>query len=166
MSEALTEQALQYALKKNFFPGAFGAPSASDSVAPPVPLENRGMTVADVIGWRCWKLHGAHLCSWAAGAIWIPGEVMEGNPDRESEGIHAFDSLAEALKMVAGGTVSVVGRVQVWGRVVRHERGLRAEYARIVGIDDIVGGPPMWSADYDRALARLRAMYLTEDRNG
>jgi hypothetical protein len=50
-----------------------------------------------------------------------------------------------------------VGRVLLWGTVFEHEKGHRAESARILSFDEIVS----WSAfDGDRALALLRTRYF------
>jgi hypothetical protein len=51
----------------------------------------------------------------------------------------------------------VVGRVSLWGTVIEHEKGYRAENARILSFDDIVS----WSSfDTQKALALLSAKYF------
>jgi hypothetical protein len=51
----------------------------------------------------------------------------------------------------------VVGRVALWGVVIEHEKGYRAENARIHAFDDIVS----WSAfDNQKALALLSKNYF------
>lgn len=51
-------------------------------------------------------------------------------------GIHAFKLQRHALKFASewGGAL-VWGRVHLWGDIVEHEIGYRAEYARIFAID-------------------------------
>lgn len=49
----------------------------------------------------------------------------------------------------------VVGRVEIWGEVVEHERGYRAEYARVVAIDRVYS--PLGGRKY--LLRRLRETY-------
>lgn len=159
-------QAIAPPLQQQLFPGYMGRGFSSVPDAPkPVPVPDGGIVAEDRIGWRVWRLCGCYLTSYSAGSMWVPGEVMEGDPDKPGEGVHAFCDLRSAFGLVPQGSLCVVGRVQLWGVVVAHERGWRAQYAKVVGIDDIMNGPPMWSEDYDRALARLRKRYL-EDEHG
>jgi hypothetical protein len=167
-SEYQRALAMQQAQVQRFVPASWlqqmpALPTTGSEADDPAPLEDGGIVVADVIGWRCWRLVGSFLGSFSMTMIWLPGKIVEGDPDRDNQGVHAFHSLADALVHVCERErPHVIGRVHVWGTVIRHERGLRAQYAKIVAIDDIVGGPPFWSEDYARALAMLRAKYLEE----
>jgi hypothetical protein len=52
----------------------------------------------------------------------------------------------------------VLGHVQIWGKVVEHERGYRAEHARICSIDEIAYGPQLenlQSGGHDLRVLRL-----------
>lgn len=50
-------------------------------------------------------------------------------------GVHAWKTL-DGAKEYAGGIMEVViGRVELWGEVVEHERGYRAEFAAIKSLD-------------------------------
>lgn len=52
------------------------------------------------------------------------------NPDCVC-GIYAYKSI-EAMKVYYGMSVGVIARVELWGQVMPHEHGYRAEYARVV----------------------------------
>lgn len=72
--------------------------------------------------------------------VWEPDKPMEGAPDVDiDEGVHAFkDRLAVGdygYRPHSGVTV-VSGTVELWGMVIEHERGYRAQYAAIKSIDD------------------------------
>src|SRR5262249_35652836 len=69
---------------------------------PPKPIENAGMKVEDLIGWRIWSITPTGLLkSFSANHIWLPDVPMEGNPgDHDSQGVWAFkDEIACAAKL-------------------------------------------------------------------
>lgn len=112
---------------------------------PHAPIENAGMKVEDLIGWRIWRFQGGELCSYAIPCLWQPGIPATGNPtDHGCEGVWAFkdkrSAEAKARQAKYGGhTQWVWGSVRLWGSVVEHTEGYRAENARIVSIDGCVG---------------------------
>lgn len=57
--------------------------------------------------------------------------------DPSSDVLH--EAIACSLASVHGGAV---GRVALWGRVVQHEDGFRAQYARLTGL--VIGHPALW----------------------
>jgi hypothetical protein len=115
-----------------------------------------------IIGWRGWRLAanddgGLDLVSAVrSGEAWPKQTaaaarcVMEGH-DRAPEpdgncGLYAFKS-ASALRALWG-TTTVVGTVALWGRVVEHQWGYRAEFAypqriRLVCVDCFREGAPL-----------------------
>jgi len=86
---------------------------------------------------------------------WVPGEVLEAHALQDFDhsggrtGIHAWKSLFEVVDYAQGllqeqsvGGVPVagvaIGKIRLWGDVVEHERGYRAQFARVHSIDDLV----------------------------
>jgi hypothetical protein len=99
-----------------------------------------------IIGWRVWRLcHGGEfprgdprsaltLQSTYMDTLWPPGQFNKAccEVKRMHHGIHAFATAAQAISYMANGKTShqhVYGEVSLWGRVVVHEHGYRAECA-------------------------------------
>jgi len=110
---------------------------------PPLPIiEREGIIVA----WRAWRAvsngRDAVLRSIFTGESWPVGCAfettdIEQRPKEDGgkrNGVHAFKALPTIndygydLPEVAGDTL-VHGTVSLWGRVIEHERGYRAEFA-------------------------------------
>lgn len=135
------------------------------------PLPRADMQVVDLIGWRIWRVLGGYLGSITAEAIWLPGEPMEAavveDHGAAANGIHVFKTMAGAIREAAlyasraeQHTGYAIGSVLLWGDVVEHERGYRAERAMILSIDDLMWqGKPPWHEETKRALAFLRERY-------
>jgi hypothetical protein len=74
------------------------------------------------------------LTSTFMNSVWHPGKVMTAccGANILRHGIHAFATPAEAITYMSEGRKPirhVFGEVSLWGRVVIHERGYRAECA-------------------------------------
>lgn len=129
-----------------------------------------GIHVGEIIGWRAWRVVDCLLMSMTANYVWPWHRLAEGNVDREVSvsgsrryiptGIYAFKSSVHAHDLAAyeaGPFFAVYGRVALWGEVVEHERGYRAQYARVLSIDGIAshgGEAPGYIADTLGALQR------------
>lgn len=160
------------------------APPSSASIThfprqEPEPLPRADMQVRDLIGWRVWRITSlGYLRSLTADAIWLPGVPMEadgvvdtamtpgGSP--RSLGIHVFAERNGAIlevetydRMEGSNNHSyAIGSVLLWGEVVEHERGYRAERAKIKSIDDVTWhGKPPWDKETAEVLGFLRARY-------
>jgi hypothetical protein len=105
---------------------------------PPEPkLESVPPEVGEIIAWRAWqvvKTGGGHrLKSVTQKNVWAPDEPMYGVPGLYYEGIYA----AKTRDAIAGSdyaTYNVIGEVALWGDVVEHERGYRAQYAKVMSL--------------------------------
>lgn len=116
----------------------------------------------EVLAWRCWRLdHMPILTStYKIDYIWMPGAVNEAKDvdDGGQIGFHAWKEKVGAIRysMECGNTV-IIGRVKLWGDIIHHERGYRAQFAKIVSLDTMTWalGKP-----HDHTLlADLRAHY-------
>lgn len=148
---------------------ALGGPFwGMDLPAPPAKLETE-TTWGEIVAFRIWRVdRELKLRSSFTDHIWKPGKVMKADRkikdyDRESNiktGVHAWKSVFEVVEYVQtmfvhGDCMSgaVIGRVKLWGDVVEHQRGYRAEFARIESLDDCVTpASTQWEADHSTAL--------------
>lgn len=122
-----------------------------------IAIEEAGIRAGEVIAHRAWwalnnRLFSVHMTDFE----WDPKIPMEGEPkSRNGLGVHAFKTREEALayresiinwygegniknyvpSIVSLGATLVTGTVALWGEIIEHERGYRAEFARPVSID-------------------------------
>jgi hypothetical protein len=91
-------------------------------------------TNVPIEGWVTWELRPhdeeALYSALVAGERWPRLRVLEASVSGDA-GIQAFKDEASALELAEvvrqRGAISVVGRVVLWGKVIEHERGWRAE---------------------------------------
>jgi hypothetical protein len=139
-------------------------------------IERCAPEVGEIIAWRTWRFLGGYVQSMAADEVWEPQSPRVSDPskiavaglfDTVDAGIHAWKSKQDALQYAGsymdhyntrteGKREIVIGRVALWGVVFEHEKGYRAENAKIVAIEDILCWP-----DFPReyGIAWLRARY-------
>jgi len=129
--------------------------------AEPVGERGPGIEIGEITAWRIWRLgKDGIVYSPIINVPWWPGEVMRASPHaRADDGIYASKARPEIRWPPSAGASwpLVVGRVSLWGVVIEHEKGYRAENARILAFDDVVS----WSAfDTQKALALLSKKYF------
>lgn len=150
----------------------FGAPADPE---PEKPIPNAGIRAGEVIAYRGWAIKGDRLFSvYKHECEWHPGKPMKGDT-REEYGVHAFKDAQDTSEYVdyyASGLGWVyinlltsinyrtervrfyaIGKVALWGEIVEHERGYRAEFCKVLSIDSTIGPVPPGTID------RLRARY-------
>lgn len=137
----------------------------------PDPLPRADMQVVDLVGWRVWRITATgYLRSLTAPTIWLPDQPMEAERVEDhgvgANGIHVFLDRRGAVLEVetylahAGDQSYAIGSVLLWGDVVEHERGYRAERAKILSVDDVTWrGKPPWNKETAEVLGFLRARY-------
>jgi len=115
-------------------------------------VEDAGTRAGEFVGYRAWMLNGDYLQSFN-GALWMPESHMEGDV-RAGYGIFAFKEkkyldaeLRHSLLMAKG---FALGTVSMWGEVIEHREGYRAQYARVRSIDHTP-----WHFERVRALYHL-----------
>lgn len=115
-----------------------GAANCTHETASEPPLENAGIRAGEIIGYRAWYLRDGLLYGmFISNYAWKP-QAIERCPkvDRNwGAGLHAFKTLEKAKReyeAFAGiGETVVFGEVALWGEVIEHERGYRAEFAAV-----------------------------------
>lgn len=105
----------------------------------PVPRED---AFGETLAWRVWKVGAFPFLTSAfkTDFIWSPGviELAEGVSDHNQHGFHAWNNVnAARLYCIEVDDVCVVGQVKLWGTVIHHEKGYRAEKAKIVSLDTL-----------------------------
>jgi hypothetical protein len=93
----------------------------------------------EIIGWRTWQLETVgselRLRSVVVPVHWKGGEALEARnlppPARTNygAGIYAAKTKAGALEAMADWPSCVYGTVALWGNVIEHSRGYRAQFA-------------------------------------
>jgi hypothetical protein len=93
----------------------------------------------EIIGWRTWQLDTVKSELWLRSVVvpvyWQPGEALQaryfppaaGSP--HGPGIYAAKTEAGAVEAMRDWTGAVYGTVALWGTVIEHVRGYRAQYA-------------------------------------
>jgi hypothetical protein len=120
--------------------GAVGRPEgdASPAAAPSehtckgIPADCSGLVIGEVEAFRAWRVLGDYLAS-GMGAIWLSDAPMKGTEVdmHTASGVYAFKSLTDARSYFADQrTPYAVGKVKLWGTVVEHETGYRADFAK------------------------------------
>ena len=136
----------------------------------------------EIVGYRGWRwdaLQGKLISIHLTRCTWEPGEVIHADfapEDYGQHGLHAWET-PEQSRAYAVGNVNptspiVIGKVRLWGEVLCHEHGYRAEHARIISLDEAFGfheKPSIWRSlsvtpdHYERqnekALIMLRKLY-------
>lgn len=129
---------------------------------PRKPIKNEGIRMGEIIAYRCWPIKNGFLWSTAAGRAWAPGEPMKAGEHhiRDGLGVYAFKDMSRVIQTVnnvagSGGREGVAfGTILLWGEIVEHEIGYRAEYAAIKSIDFICG-PDSWLPEHSKDLRKL-----------
>ncbi|MBV9682541.1 MAG: hypothetical protein JO046_12170 [Solirubrobacterales bacterium] len=100
--------------------------------------------IVPLVGFRQWRLAGSSLASVYDGAPWPEGclsarcdrgHAPAGVPAKDcSCGVYAYYD--PCPRTASAGTADLVGgAVVVWGRIEAHMYGLRAEHARVIGLE-------------------------------
>ena len=100
--------------------------------------------------------------------LWFPDKAMEGDVETTA-GVHAWKTMRQAHDYTIGPSAYViaVGTIKMWGEVVEHCDGWRAQYAKVNSIDFLCGRVVFPDAfDFPDAidgLQQLRRTYGCED---
>lgn len=107
------------------------------------PVIDCGIRAGEVTGKRCWwQIHQRLFSIYMTECEWLANIPMTGDVDK-GFGVHAFKYISDCNDYIAQalfnnghvGTGLVPGTVSMWGEIVEHERGYRAQYAKITSLD-------------------------------
>lgn len=78
----------------------------------------------------------------SAKAVWAPDEPMEGKTKSavEHNGVYAFKTARDFLTELAD-HMQVYGKVALWGDVIEHELGYRAQFAKVISLEALQHQP-------------------------
>lgn len=143
------------------------------------PLPKAEPEVGKIIGWRVWRydvdsrllgrMFGSDLVrlkSLSQDCVWQPGAPMTGTPgdyDLDTAGVYAFKTKEGMMAEFGTYPDLIYGTVALWGKVVEHELGYRAENAEIVSLDGVtllIG--TIYPSGYEDLLDTLRRKYLPQ----
>jgi hypothetical protein len=129
-------------------------------------IKSTGIEAGEITAWRCWRVVPAlvkdelYCCSVVRMVVWPPSEPMTGDVVA-GLGVFSWKSKSAARSygraQYSTGDRLVMGSIKIWGEVVEHEDGYRAEYAQIESIDEVVCFPSWLSGK--KNLNALRAKY-------
>lgn len=150
------------------------APGTSTGTS--IPYE--GIRAGEIIGHRFWRIHHeVELESIATNYIWKPDTIIEGDIERNygfsgiKGGIYSFrkDSLELAKNIKNFDRESVVmlcqhigiayGTISMWGEVVEHESGYRAQFARVKSIEKVWASWPVTIYQSEELKTILKCKY-------
>lgn len=120
-----------------------------------------------ITGWRCWFVNESEglLRSVTQRTAWAPGVPMKGDP---APGNHSGIYAMKARELLRDDydndrDFMVFGKVALWGKVIEHAKGYRAQYAYPLEIDLRVDAAPMpgfpSSPMLDAVAAKIRYRY-------
>lgn len=110
-------------------------------------IEDAGIRAGEIIGWRAWMVTDRGLlASMVACNVWKPGEPMKADVMLSTAGgVHAFKTLDQANRQYGwwafGGSRVALGEVALWGEVIEHDGGWRAEFGAVHSIARLRGVP-------------------------
>jgi hypothetical protein len=144
----------------------------------PDPPKDMGIKAGEFTGYRAWYFHSMphpinlddlRLHSVFAMHLWHPGTSEKSNRDVDDclvgSGFHAFKEPRQCLREY--GVLPIVdmgaifGEVKLWGKVIEHEMGFRAEYCKITKLSDILIHP-YYGLDHDDVLNHFCKTYAVE----
>ena len=134
----------------------------------PSTIPYAGIRAGEITGHRAWFLYQGKLCSIAHFFLWEPGKVITGDINAHvgriwnpiMGGVYAFSTLNHFRAAMAKWDSSwpkllyrnkfdyadpyqvdgiVWGTISMWGNVVEHEKGYRAEFAKITSLREALG---------------------------
>lgn len=100
-----------------------------------LPVSNPEL--GEIVAWRAWDVReDGELESLGNTTRWPPGQTISGVvEDYGACGVHAFKTPQDAAKLAVSYHSHVWGEVLLWGNVIEHENGYRAEFAKPLSLN-------------------------------
>lgn len=121
------------------------------------PLKTESFRCGEILAWRGWRVTPqGFLRSMSANVVWGPGEPMDGKTKSTEQhcGVYAYKKLRDFLSAHSY-DLDVYGQVALWGDVIEHELGYRAEYAKVISLESVLGK----NRTQGFSLSQLRELY-------
>jgi hypothetical protein len=163
---AAMEMQMQMQMHAMMYGGGVAQQVNPTPVPAPFP-KYEGVRIGEIVAYRCWPIKNGFLWSTAAGRAWVPGEPMKAgeNHIRDGLGVYAFKGMSTCIEEFGCECFNqgvAFGTIYIWGEIVEHELGYRAEYATIRSIDFVRQVPSHnWHPLY---VEDLRKLYKVEGK--
>jgi len=179
------QEAIRRVYKEIYFNATYQAPSTSESQPrEPLKLPTRKSTTP-LRGFRCWEFDGEYLCSFTHNQRW-EGPVLraDGPPenrrpdvvrhDPTTQGYHGIYAYRNLNYLFPSGSYDYIyGIIDMGGKVVVHEQGLRGEWCTIkllyLSLQQLINYPGIVQKLEDRYQCEVTtdaARFLQEGCNG
>src|SRR5882762_3300669 len=120
-------------------------------------VEEAGIRAGEIRAYRAWRLgpDGLLRSMYMADYVWTPKDIEKAHDNHIAigYGFHAYKTMERVRGEYCGFGV-VYGEVALWGEVVEHEWGYRAQYAKIIRIIEVRGG--MFGSPFRKAKLRVK----------
>lgn len=143
-----------------------GLPFPLPTAQPPrFHIKNDGIKLGEIVAYRCWIIRNGFLYSTAAERAWAPDEIMKAGTHhlREGLGVFAYKEMSLVIQNFGAfivGEGMAFGSIEIWGEIIEHELGYRAEFAKIRSIDFINDYHTLKPVD----LNQLRVLYKVDNK--
>lgn len=115
--------------------------------AKPLPVE---IKAGELVAWRCWRIvGGGKLISMTQPTVWEEGVAQEADVEG-GLGIHAWKTEAQARDYAKTYYTEpvAIGTIELWGHVIEHDEGYRAQYGQIKEVVERMVAYPRHRAAY------------------
>lgn len=120
-------------------------------------IEEAGIRAGEIKAYRAWRLgsNGLLYSMFMTSYSWTPKgiEKAHDNDIHRGHGFHAYKTM-ERVRGEYSSFGAVYGEVALWGDVIEHDWGYRAEYAKIIRIIEVRGG--FFASPFTKAKLRLK----------
>lgn len=111
------------------------------------PYQN---TFGEIVAWRSWKWKDGALVSPYKHIPWAAGEIIEAHESPfvgRNSGVFCHKTIEDVFHQESNNW-QVVGTVLIWGEVIEHEKGYRAEFAKPYEMKHFHPDLPLTAAQY------------------
>ena len=125
----------------------------------PLPELKTEIKPGEITAYRVWRIVDDKLFSVAVEFEWENG-VMESYIDDHTQGIHCWKTMDGAKSYASNYNFLpvAIGTIEIWGTVLEHDDGYRAEFAVIKSVDEVKNSH-LWKHQRNKTLRNLQNRY-------